>query len=308
MMKPECLLLPLIFLLSLSACTPELREEAAARAAAELAGAISSDVHLRVLAVAPVEGDDDGVVARAVLTRLAEDERFRVLEREKLEALLDEQGALLSGTVDRESRIELGRMLGAEGLVFVKVLSSAPGPLSYRLRLHFRLDDLQLGDVAVADDIDVEAFLPNRREIGMTVGGILALGLVGFGFAAYTRSSRVRRGTSRKARIGESRERVRRVRQRLADARAEVVGGGDSAGALRVEDAVRALQDLEQRLDHASTVVIDNKIRAIEKAVARTCTAAESLESAIRERDSEAAVKVVAEVESLAAAAGDETR
>lgn len=299
--------LPLALLL-LAGCSPQLREQAAERAAAEVVAAIPPDVHLRILAVAPVEGSGSERVERALLARFTSEGRFTVLEREKLNALLAEQGNLLGGVVDAESRIELGRMLGAEGLVFVKVISSGPGVLSERLRIHFRLDDLQLGNVIVAKDIDVEAPVAHRREIGAVAVGALLLAVLGGGFVAYRRRWRRRRRDTRRDRLAGVRQRLRRVRQRLEDARSEVVAGRDSAGALRVEDAIRAVQDLEQRLDHVAATVLDAKARAIDKAVVAVCAAAETLEAAVRERDRDAAAHAIGEVERLAADAGNQTR
>ncbi len=308
-MKATRLCYALGLLLAFTACLPELREDAAGQAADRMAAAIPTDIHLRLLAVAPVEGDTDGAVERALVSRLSDDPRFRLVEREQQAALLEEQSRQLSAAVEPESRIELGRMLGAEGLVLVRVLSSRPGFLSARLQVHFRLDDLQRGTIAAAEqEITVEAPLPYRREAGGALG---VLGLCGAATGVWVSrrgKSRARRELAQQDRLGDIRQELREARRRIEEARSGVVGTGDSARAIRIDDSVRALRDLEQRLDQVPAAVLKRRRSALEKGTTKASAAARELERAIGEAEPSALERCAADVERLAAEAAGYTR
>jgi hypothetical protein len=308
-MKARPLRWALLALLVFPACSPELREEAAAQAANRVAEAIPSNVHLRLLAIAPVAGDTDGRLERALVSRLSADPRFRVVEREQQDALLEEQSRQLSAAVSPESRVELGRMLGAEGLLLAEVLSSGPGFLAQRLQVHFRLDDLQRGTVAAAEqDITVEAAVPYRNEIsGVLI--VLVLGGVAVGVLISRRELwRLRRGWRQRSRLTAAQHEVRETRRRLEETRTDAVGEGESARALRIDDAVRALRDLEQCFDHVPAAIPQMRRSLLEKDAAKTCQASRELALAIRGGDPGALERCAAEVERLAAEAVGHTR
>jgi len=75
------------------------------------------------IAVAEFEGPDgSGELAAYKLTEyLVQTNRFTVLEREKFDKILQEQGLSMTGVIDQNSAVEIGKLLGVDALIFGNV-------------------------------------------------------------------------------------------------------------------------------------------------------------------------------------------
>jgi len=75
------------------------------------------------IAVAEFEGPDgSGELAAYKLTEyLVQTNRFTVLEREKIDKILQEQGLSMTGVIDQNSAVEIGKLLGVDALIFGNV-------------------------------------------------------------------------------------------------------------------------------------------------------------------------------------------
>ena len=75
------------------------------------------------IAVAEFEGPDgSGELAAYKLTEyLVQTNRFTVLEREKIDNILQEQGLSMTGVIDQNSAVEIGKLLGVDALIFGNV-------------------------------------------------------------------------------------------------------------------------------------------------------------------------------------------
>ncbi len=62
-------------------------------------------------------GLDVELVRQKLITRLTATNRFKVVSRERLSELLQEQSLSLSGTVDEKSAVEIGKLVGVEGFI-----------------------------------------------------------------------------------------------------------------------------------------------------------------------------------------------
>ncbi len=75
------------------------------------------------IAVAEFEGEKgSGTQASYKLTEfLTKTQRFTILEREKIDKILQEQGFSLTGAIDQATAVEIGRLLGVDALIFGSV-------------------------------------------------------------------------------------------------------------------------------------------------------------------------------------------
>lgn len=87
-------------------------------------------------------------ISRLVAGELRKTEEIRIIEREKLKKVLDEQNLTLSGVTDEASQIELGKLLSADFIVIGEIIDMA-GPLLFSVRLV----DTSTGEVVWQDEI-----------------------------------------------------------------------------------------------------------------------------------------------------------
>ena len=60
---------------------------------------------------------DVTAITQKLITQLVALDRFRVISRERLSELLDEQSLSVTGTIDPGSAVELGSLIGVEGFI-----------------------------------------------------------------------------------------------------------------------------------------------------------------------------------------------
>ena len=71
----------------------------------------------------PIKGDVGGMAVDQLTTLLVNSERFSVIERERLDAVLAEQGLAGKGIVDNATAAQIGKVLGAD-LVFTGAITN----------------------------------------------------------------------------------------------------------------------------------------------------------------------------------------
>jgi PBP1b-binding outer membrane lipoprotein LpoB len=62
-------------------------------------------------------GLDVEMIRRKLISRLVVLNRFKVLSRERLEEVLEEQSLSLSGAIDERSAVDIGQLIGVEGFI-----------------------------------------------------------------------------------------------------------------------------------------------------------------------------------------------
>jgi TolB-like protein len=88
-------------------------EGAVNRASDELTGTLPSNVIIAVLNVSSYDYDTATFVIDELEYRLVAERRFRVVDRKTLDTIRAEQNFQMSGDVDDDSAVSIGKMLGA---------------------------------------------------------------------------------------------------------------------------------------------------------------------------------------------------
>jgi hypothetical protein len=178
------LLLVLVLFPAHTSWSSELSDEARRQITEEAVASIPETVHVRLLAVTDIKGDDDGSLARALTEALKGKRHFVLVEREHLDTLLKEQGLQVSDLVSAVERIKPGRIKGVEGILFGEVLERTAWPLSASMKVHLRLNDVQSGEILMAKDFSATLSAPYRN----TVLQLLAVSAVLVVISIYLRS------------------------------------------------------------------------------------------------------------------------
>nr|MBI3612281.1 tetratricopeptide repeat protein [Nitrospirota bacterium] len=104
------------------------------------------------LAVTTFEGPGDSgrKVAELLTARLVESQYFKVVEREKLLALEQEQVLAMTGVVDEKQAAKAGKVLGVDALVLGKVM---PHLGQGKLALAYRVVKTETGEILMARQV-----------------------------------------------------------------------------------------------------------------------------------------------------------
>ncbi|MEW6556854.1 MAG: CsgG/HfaB family protein [Elusimicrobiota bacterium] len=103
------------------------------------------------------------VVSNILIRKLVNTKKFKVIEREQLDKILQEHKLKLSGVIDQESRLELGKILDVELLLIGKVIEFEVGYKETgfvmemqerigKVRLEGRLVDVNTGEIVCAGE------------------------------------------------------------------------------------------------------------------------------------------------------------
>jgi len=76
---------------------------------------------IRRIVISPFEGQGGMSVSNRLMAKLFEGRYYTILEREKVDALLKEMGLSERGIVDQTTAAQIGKALGAEGIIFGSV-------------------------------------------------------------------------------------------------------------------------------------------------------------------------------------------
>jgi curli biogenesis system outer membrane secretion channel CsgG len=118
------------------------------------------------------------------VTELVKSGKFRVVEREQLQALMEEKNLTLSGDVDPNTAVKIGKLLGvnylltgsvteygvtdkgAHGRSIGRIPGFAAGKRSFVAAVNARLIDTSTGEIAWADEASAE-----ESSVKVNVGG-----------------------------------------------------------------------------------------------------------------------------------------
>lgn len=203
------------------------------------------------IAVLDFEGDD-GSIHNAITSAITEKTNFKVIERKDLDKILEEQGLQLKDIMDEKTRIQHGKIKGVQGLLFGKVLGMEKGFLSYSIKVHLKLDDVEKGEILFSKDFNIKVVSPVRNWLIYGVAGIIILIII---IIALTK----RRATVIKTRIKEDvtarvdiTKEIARALTNISNAKTKLMAKGQMDEAVILKDAERDLQLLKEQVDNAA--------------------------------------------------------
>ncbi len=94
------------------------------------------------------------IVQEKIISALASQGVFQVIERQQLQKVIIEQKLQMSGLIDNSSAVEIGKMLGADGIMFGSITEY--GRTIYpkaRLTINVRVIEVKTGLVKWATEI-----------------------------------------------------------------------------------------------------------------------------------------------------------
>ena len=169
-----------------------LEQKAIQNLAQNVVEQLPQDVHLRILVVTDIEGDD-GTIYRALTQAIKEKTSFVLVEKADIDKVLNEHSWQVKDLVDPNTRVELGKMLAAEGILFGKVLEKRSSPVSATVRVHLQLDDLQRGTIVFAKEFTSTQSSPYKNTITLVAVIIIAVIVLGILIKFRTRVKSVQR-------------------------------------------------------------------------------------------------------------------
>ena len=114
-------------------------------------------------------------LAAMLITDLSNSEtRLKLVEREKIQALLKEIALSQSGSVDESTGIEAGKVLGAQTIAIGSFMV-----LAKKVRIDARIIKVETGEVIMAESImgDSDDFMDLERELAQRIADSFKVGL-----------------------------------------------------------------------------------------------------------------------------------
>ena len=118
-------------------------------------------------------------VTEGIVSALYDSGRFVVVERDRMNVVLQEVGFQTSGVVDSNKAVEVGKMLGVQYLVIgkVTVAKTMRNDLSFRGRfsasiaLNYRIVDIQTGEIKFVGNAKSVGFANENRDAALYDAG-----------------------------------------------------------------------------------------------------------------------------------------
>lgn len=232
------------------AATDDLKAEAIKNFQKAVVKALPTEGNIIRVAVLDIS-NDSGEIRDAIIAAITEKTSFKIIERTDLDLILKEQGMQLKDVMDEGTRIQPGKIKGVQGLLMGRVIGMESGFMSYTVRVHLKLDDVEKGEIVFAKDFNVSAVSPVRTWIFIAIALVIAIIVAVFIWA------------SRKEAVKESiieedtRERVdlsRGIKQAMAivsEARAKLMDKGQTDPAIKIKDIERDLLALKEEIENA---------------------------------------------------------
>ena len=241
-----------IFLISAYALAEaDLKTAALKKFQQSIIKALPIETQIVRIAVLDFEGDD-GTIQNAVTSAITEKTNFKVIERKDLDKILEEQGLQLKDIMDEKTRIRHGKIKGVQGLLFGKVLGMEKGFLSYTVKVHLKLDDVEKGEILFSKDFNIKVVSPVRDWI---IYGVIGVIILVFIVVALTK----RRATVIKTRVKEDvtvrvdiTKEIARALTNISNAKTKLMAKGKTDEAVLLKDAERDLQLLKEQVDNAA--------------------------------------------------------
>lgn len=213
--------------------------------------ALPDESDIARIAILDFEGDD-GTIKNAITSVITEKTTFKVIERADLDKILEEQGLQLKDIMDEQTRITHGRIKGVQGLLMGKVLSMKEGFMSYDIKVHLKLDDVEKGEIVVSKDFSASAVSPVRNWIFIGAIGMIVI-LIVITMLKKRRAAVI--DTTIKedvtVRVDLTKE-LGKALTNLSEAKAKLMDKGKSDEAILLKDAERELQLLKEHVDNAA--------------------------------------------------------
>lgn len=212
--------------------------------------ALPSEGSIIRIAILDLAGDD-GAIKNAITAIVAEKTSFKIIERADLDVILREQGLQLKDVMDEKTRIQHGKIKGVQGLLMGKVLGMESGFMSYTVRVHLKLDDVEKGEIVFAKDFNVTAVSPVRNWLfiiaGLVVVVVVVLIVLGRRRIAV-KETIIHEDVGERVDLGRG---VGRALATLSEARAKLMDQGKTDAAVALKDAERNLLALKEQVENA---------------------------------------------------------
>ena len=232
-------------------------------AAEDLKAAAIKKLQTSVIKALPADSDivrvaildfeaDDGTIKNAITSAVTEKTTFKVIERADLDKILEEQGLQLKDIMDEKTRITHGKIKGVQGLLMGKVLNMKEGFMSYDIKVHLKLDDVEKGEIVVSKDFSVSAVSPVRNWI--FIGGIGIVVILIVITMLKKRQAMVITTTIKEdvaARVDLTKE-LSKALSNLSEAKAKLMDKGKTDEAVLLKDTERELQLLKEHVDNVA--------------------------------------------------------
>ena len=258
----------------------------------EVMEALPRDVHVRLMAISEIKGDD-GRLSRYLTESLQSSSHFILVERGQLEHLIREQGFQMSDLVSPSDRMEPGRFKGVEGILFGHVIKASDNPLSARARVFLQMDDVQSAKILMAREFSSTVHSPHRD---MFIILIIAVSVFLILFI-LVRRMRLKRGQTRHQNTWKSRKAMTADLDRVSEVIKKIPGSNETDSSSRKDiaeidfelirlkgqiTAERWGEDMSR--DSKKLASFDRKLA---KSIQETRRAADKLMTAVQDNDPE---------------------
>ncbi|MFW6237983.1 MAG: FlgO family outer membrane protein [Bacillota bacterium] len=168
-----------LFMFSLSTQAADNLDQGVNRLLDDMMDDLESEGEFRIAVAEFVNADDrrgnlSGTIADRVVTAFFNrqgDHAYSIIERQKLEEVLEEHKLSVSGYVDQETAAKIGELLGADGLVVGRYLD-----LGEKIRLNARIVSTEKGNIVAAAAREVEKDEAICSLLGDTSPGLESIG------------------------------------------------------------------------------------------------------------------------------------
>ncbi|MCK4445562.1 MAG: hypothetical protein KAW56_00610 [Candidatus Marinimicrobia bacterium] len=130
-----------------------------------------------------ISKDETSILTDRLIIELVNTNKFTVLEREKMDEILKEQGFQISGCTSNECVVEIGQLTGVE-----KVVAGSIGKVGDIYSISARIVSVETGKILATATYDYKGDIGNLLEKGMK---IISLKLAGDKFSEKTIKTRI---------------------------------------------------------------------------------------------------------------------
>lgn len=241
----------LFFISTYASAETDLKPSAIKKLQQAFLKSLPSEAGIVRIGVLDIEGDD-GTIRNALISAITEKTNFKVIERKDLDKILEEQGLQLKDVMDEKTRIQHGKIKGVQGILMGKVLGMGKGFMSYTLKVHLKLDDVEKGEILFSKDFNVKAVSPVRNCVIYGILGIIVL-LIVITLLKIRRPGAIKRTVKEDvaARVDVTKE-IARALNNLSEAKSKLMDKGKTDEAVMLKDAERDLLLLREQVDNAA--------------------------------------------------------
>lgn len=234
--------------------------------AAQVVSQLPDDIHFRLLAIGPIEGDDGGL-ARSLTVRIKNSTNYHLIERQDLNRLLEEQGVQLSPISDDRRPVTPGKIKGVEGLLMGKITAKHDTPFYYSIDVYLKLDNVEGGDIVFAQQFSAR-YIPTLTHYLAGALGFLILVLFCANRIKKTKKGRARKLVQKDSgNLFDLQTDIKQAKDKLNRVHDQLVASGEldlCSPVLAVRDD---LADLEARIDRTPAISSSTVEKGAKKSV-----------------------------------------